>query len=93
VAHPFRDRADVDAGLPELTIGSAVVASLGGRSVTGHQVDVTGGGGAPPYGLFYVDITVSPNRLYSGDTSGGYDGSTPAKRPMALDSANYAVKQ
>ena len=76
-----------------LTIGSAVVASLGGRSVTAHQVDVTGGGGAPPYGLFHVDTTVSPNRLYSGDTSGGYDGSTPAKRPMALDNTNYAVKQ
>jgi hypothetical protein len=65
-------------------IGSAVTASLGPSSVTAYQVDFDSSVVRDRYQLFYVDATVTPNRLYIGDSSGANDGSTPGKRPTTL---------
>jgi len=83
----------IDAG--STAIGSTVTANLGTTPVTAYQVDYTHDSkpGVVDYDLGYVDSTVSPNRFYMGDTSGGNLGTTAAMRPTALDATYWYVKQ
>jgi hypothetical protein len=77
-------------------IGAAVTANLGSTPVSAHQFDATknnpGGTFDLYYDLLYVDATVTPNRLYFGDLSGGTNY-TPATRPTALDGTRIWVRQ
>jgi hypothetical protein len=94
------------SGTPTLTdsdtgsyvVGATVTAPLGSAAgaptVTAYQVNGTNAstGSQVYYDLAYVDTTVTPNRFYTGDTSGANDGSTAATRPTTLDT-HYLSKQ
>jgi hypothetical protein len=71
-------------------VGSPVTVNLGSTPVTAYPVDWE----HHYYTLLYVDTTAAPNRLYSGDPIiGGNDGSSAEKRPTALNSTTYMVRQ
>jgi hypothetical protein len=76
------------------SIGVTVQAPLGSRTVTAYKVNGTNDSlpGQTFFDLAYVDTTVIPNRLYTGDTSGTNDGSTDALRPTALDDSSYYAR-
>ncbi len=84
-----------DSSTGSFTVVGTVTANLGSTSVTAYQVNGTNSGtpGQTFYDLAYVNTSVTPNRLYAGDTSGVNDGSTAAKRPTTLDSTSYMLKQ
>jgi len=78
-----------------IVIGSAVTANLGSTPVTAYKIDATlsASPGQTAYDLGYVDTTVTPNRLYVGDSTGVNTGNTAATRPTTLDGTSYLVKQ
>jgi len=78
-----------------VVIGSAVTANLGSTPVTAYQINITLGAnpGLTAYDLGYVDTTVTPNRLYTGDSTGVNTGNTAATRPTTLDGTSHLVKQ
>jgi hypothetical protein len=73
-------------------IGSAVTAAMGSATVTAYAVDSTESGQLN-YGLLYVDAGVTPNKLYDGLYTVTLDGSTAAKRPVAIDPASPMTRQ
>jgi hypothetical protein len=85
----------VDTTTGSFAVVGTVTANLGPTPVTAYQVNGTNSSapGQTSYDLAYVNTTVTPNRIYSGDSSGVNDGSTAAKRPTTLDSTFYLVKQ
>ncbi|MCX6069871.1 MAG: hypothetical protein NTU91_03285 [Chloroflexi bacterium] len=78
-----------------IVIGSAVTANLGSTPVTAYQINMTLGANPGPtaHDLGYVDTTVTPNRPYTGDSTGVNTGNTAATRPTTLDGRSYLVKQ
>lgn len=74
--------------------GAQVSAGLGAGSVTATKVDVTLPLIPPEtfYTLIYRDTAASPDALHLGDDAGAYDGSTPALRPIALQTLARALQ-
>jgi hypothetical protein len=75
--------------------GPQVSAGLGAGTVLATQVDLT----APPgpkggtfYTLLYRDTAANPDALHIGNDSPPLDGSTPALRPISLQSMARALQ-
>lgn len=84
-------------GTPELlpyTTGGPVSAALGAATVTAYVFDVVDGA-QTLYGIYYIDEASTPNVLYLGDETAdlNLDGSTPDKRPTALQDWKPRPKQ
>lgn len=87
-------------GTPQATVvatavyGSPVTAGFGAGNVLATPVDLTLLG--PPqvtfYTLAYLDTAASPEALHLGDDTGALDGSTPALRPVTLQSMARALQ-
>lgn len=78
-------------------IVSAVTAGLGGTSVTAYRLNASGSLVYPtafsPYDLLYVDTAATPDRLYTGASNPyGNNGTTPALRPITLDTSSVLTK-
>ncbi|MBK9517633.1 MAG: hypothetical protein IPO09_09825 [Anaeromyxobacter sp.] len=80
------------SGAGTLAFGAALTTFLGGAPVTAYELTATTGVGTF-YDLVYVDTAATPDLLYTGDSSGANDGSTPALRPTVLDEAFVLTKQ
>jgi hypothetical protein len=76
-------------------VGTTVSAPLGTGTVTAHTADIlfTYPVSTTLYTLLYVDVAPAPDVLYIGNTSGAYDGTTAAKRPVAMESRLPYKKQ
>ncbi len=68
--------------------GEQVTAGLGAGNVPATKVDLTLPLVPPQtfYTLIYRDAAASPDTVHLGDDAGALDGSTPALRPVALQS-------
>ncbi len=66
------------------TYGDQVSAGLGAADVLATKVDITLAGSETFYTLLYRDTAAIPEALHLGDDSGTRDGSTPALRPLDL---------
>jgi hypothetical protein len=79
-------------GSGTFALGAGVSAAMGSATVTAYPVDSTQSGQLN-YSLLYVETGVTPNKLYDGLYTVTLDGSTAAKRPVAIDPSSPMTRQ